>query len=346
IVLTTTPNNEACEAFSDDLSGKIAMIDRGTCQFSTKVLNAQNQGALAVIICNNVDGGIRMLGGDVADQVRIPSVSMTMQDCDILKADLQSVTAKLEYVEDQVAVETFWGANGEGSFNDGTLGGWTATSLTSDGNENWTVHRAAVRNNTAGDLSRFDVPLSYSYHQGFVAYEAELYQGDNPGGAPYPFKGGDLTSPIIDCSNCTNTGIEAFQYYGGLNRGFNSRDEIFMRGASVAYSIDGGTSWEDTIIVNTEFAANEESPAAHKLKVFIPELDGQPNVRIKFLFEMDFYIWALDDIKVIRLEDNNLALINDFYALPPALSMPASQITPFQFVTDIRNLGALAQPNT
>lgn len=42
-----------CTAISTDLTGKVALVDRGTCDFSLKVLNAQLKGAVAVVIANN-----------------------------------------------------------------------------------------------------------------------------------------------------------------------------------------------------------------------------------------------------------------------------------------------------
>ena len=37
-------------------SGKIAIIDRGTCTIAVKTKNAQNAGAIGVIIANNAAG--------------------------------------------------------------------------------------------------------------------------------------------------------------------------------------------------------------------------------------------------------------------------------------------------
>jgi len=51
----TTPAN-GCTAISTALTGKIAVIDRGVCTFSTKVRNAQAAGAVGVLIVNNVAG--------------------------------------------------------------------------------------------------------------------------------------------------------------------------------------------------------------------------------------------------------------------------------------------------
>ncbi len=58
---------------SDDLSGKIALIDRGGCSFADKVSNAQDKGAVGVIVVNNADDFIDM-GGISAS---IPSVLIT-----------------------------------------------------------------------------------------------------------------------------------------------------------------------------------------------------------------------------------------------------------------------------
>src|SRR5256712_3807336 len=41
---TTTPAN-GCTAISEDLTGKIALIDRGVCTFGTKIQDAQDRGA-------------------------------------------------------------------------------------------------------------------------------------------------------------------------------------------------------------------------------------------------------------------------------------------------------------
>ena len=62
--------------------GSIAVIERGSCQFGLKALNAENSGALAVIIYNNSNSGqpLSLGAGDVGDQVTIPVYSMTGAD--------------------------------------------------------------------------------------------------------------------------------------------------------------------------------------------------------------------------------------------------------------------------
>ncbi|HXF83008.1 MAG TPA: S8 family serine peptidase [bacterium] len=51
----TTPAN-GCTAISPALAGKIAIIDRGACSFTTKIRNAQAAGAVGVLVVNNVAG--------------------------------------------------------------------------------------------------------------------------------------------------------------------------------------------------------------------------------------------------------------------------------------------------
>ena len=63
---TDPDENDACEPITNgpDLAGKIAIIRRGTCNFTLKVLAAQNEGAIAVIMVNNVEGPPIVMGGD------------------------------------------------------------------------------------------------------------------------------------------------------------------------------------------------------------------------------------------------------------------------------------------
>lgn len=54
-------------------TGKVALISRGTCNFVVKVKNAQNAGAVAVIVFNNVAGAPFVMGGS-DPTITIPSV--------------------------------------------------------------------------------------------------------------------------------------------------------------------------------------------------------------------------------------------------------------------------------
>jgi large repetitive protein len=73
---------DGCEAAAngDALVGKIAIIDRGSCTFVQKVLNAQAAGAIAVIIANNKDGNVPAPMGGSSDSVTIPSMGISQDE--------------------------------------------------------------------------------------------------------------------------------------------------------------------------------------------------------------------------------------------------------------------------
>ncbi|MEO5722164.1 MAG: PA domain-containing protein [Chthoniobacterales bacterium] len=83
---------DGCEAFPPGFfAGKVALIDRGTCTFKTKTLNAQNASATAVIIVNNVAGTpAPSLTDDatITTPITIPTVSLTLPDGNTIKAQL------------------------------------------------------------------------------------------------------------------------------------------------------------------------------------------------------------------------------------------------------------------
>ena len=72
----------ACSALpAGSLAGQIALISRGTCTFSTKILNAQDAGALAVLIVNNAIGDPVAMGQDgTPNQPTIPAYMLSQQD--------------------------------------------------------------------------------------------------------------------------------------------------------------------------------------------------------------------------------------------------------------------------
>ena len=82
----TTGLSTACVPLTTDLTGKIALISRGVCTFSTKIRNAQNAGAVAVLVSNNVAGdGIGMASDGTPDQPTVPAYNVSLNDGAALK---------------------------------------------------------------------------------------------------------------------------------------------------------------------------------------------------------------------------------------------------------------------
>jgi hypothetical protein len=97
---TATPA-DGCDPLVGFTPGKIAVIDRGNCEFGLKAYNAENAGAGAVLIANNQGGTalISMLAGVYGDQVTIPVAAISQDDGNIIKAQLPGVSGVFRALE-------------------------------------------------------------------------------------------------------------------------------------------------------------------------------------------------------------------------------------------------------
>ena len=94
----TNPTNDACSALTNTaaMSGKIAILSRGACSFDDKVKRAQDAGAIAVIVINNVAPGTISMGGDGLGfdtetnelNITIPSAMVSLDDGNAIVAQL------------------------------------------------------------------------------------------------------------------------------------------------------------------------------------------------------------------------------------------------------------------
>jgi len=100
---------DACSAVSNagSISGNIAFIDRGTCNFIDKVKNAQNAGAIGVIIGNvstsnnpSVAPGMGAVGAPVL--ITIPTESLNFSDAQALRGQLGGAVNGSIYVDHSV----------------------------------------------------------------------------------------------------------------------------------------------------------------------------------------------------------------------------------------------------
>ncbi|HEY7724928.1 MAG TPA: M36 family metallopeptidase [Anaeromyxobacteraceae bacterium] len=129
------------------VSGKIAFVDRGSCTFEIKVGNAQDAGAVAVVVANNQPGLLTMAEDPlVARSIAIPSVIVPQAAGDAIRAALGTgtVTARITGIKpldrdgtlDNLIVAHEWGhyiqhrlvgdANGLQNNQGGSMGeGWS-----------------------------------------------------------------------------------------------------------------------------------------------------------------------------------------------------------------------------
>ncbi len=96
----TAPLNDACSAITNDVSGKIALIDRGTCNFTVKYQNAVLAGASGVLVANNLAGAPFVMGGAPTGTTTIPAMMTTLDIGAALKADLLNGAVQVRLTTD------------------------------------------------------------------------------------------------------------------------------------------------------------------------------------------------------------------------------------------------------
>lgn len=96
---------DGCSPIENNVTGKIALMDRGTCGFIVKVKNAQNAGAVAALIGDNVLSLPPAGLGGVDSTITITSVRISLPDADAIKASLPGVTVRM-LVDDSILAGT------------------------------------------------------------------------------------------------------------------------------------------------------------------------------------------------------------------------------------------------
>ena len=84
---------DACEALvnGSEVQDKIALLQRGLCDFEDKLINVENAGAVAAVVFNNQSDLIVMSG--TRDAVNIPAVMISQADGQLLLDELQNEQA-------------------------------------------------------------------------------------------------------------------------------------------------------------------------------------------------------------------------------------------------------------
>ncbi len=341
------------------VAGKIAVLDRGDCNFTDKVRNAQDAGALAVIVCNNRPesadgGGIFIMSGTDEDLVGLNTfaIMLSQESCAEFKANLPlAVDIEVTGFDLTADDKVLWGnETGQGDF-DGGLNGWSAVTLECNGvpseASTWIYEPDGVSEGGLGN----GLSSGPSFCNGAMAFNSDfLDNGGNvetdangqiisidegSGACPAP-QIGELISPIIDISGSDVAGVSV-EFFQSL-RQFQSR---FL----IEYSIDGGENYVVAAEINTEVVANAVSEAP-KQTIPLPGAAGSSKLRVKFTIFGNYYYWVVDDVKIIAREANNLRVNENFFATAPNVRVPRSQVDAIHFLADIQNIGAATQENT
>jgi hypothetical protein len=209
VVLATDASDVAGPSTTDGCStitnaaavaGNLALIDRGTCGFAVKAKNAQDAGAVGVVIANNVAGCPPPGLGGVDPTVVIPTASVTLPDANIIKAALPGVSATLGVDGSRLA-----GANAAGNpllFSTNPIQGGSSISHWETSTVPNTLMEPAVNPDLAPTIS-LDLSPGQMEDVGWTLGETTFIEGCDTGIGLIPF----LASQVEICRlNAKNHG--------------------------------------------------------------------------------------------------------------------------------------------
>jgi extracellular elastinolytic metalloproteinase len=107
-----------------EVQGNIAVIDRGSCSFVEKVVSAQQSGAIAAIVINNVPGsGPAGMGGSdtTSYSIDIPAVMIGYADGKELKAAIRAAKDNGETISGKLFLDSAVPPKRDGSFDNGVI---------------------------------------------------------------------------------------------------------------------------------------------------------------------------------------------------------------------------------
>ena len=157
------------------------------------------------------------------------------------------------------------------------LDGWTSTSIVNSGEWTWSDNGMADAGLNWGDR----VAINSNSHGGAAAYD-----GDNiisTSGSPGPYTTA-LTSEFLNFAGEETVYLKFYQYY----RNYQSSTRI-------EYAEDGA-DWQVLATINEDINKNVETGPNNYIVLDISSFVDVAPVRIRFVFEGDYYFWILDDI--------------------------------------------------
>lgn len=189
-----------CGALTGFTAGNIAVVDRGTCEFGAKGVNAEAAGAIGMIVVNNAAGNdtIAMGAGAQGGAVTIPSAMIGNDDGLIIRAELGGVVSGSLFNPDGISLDRDSDLDagviaheyGHGVSNRLTGGPGTTSCLfgNEQQGEGWSDYLALVFTHEVGDTA--------DTARGVGRYL--IFQEDNPaaGIRPFPYTRDMSVNPL------------------------------------------------------------------------------------------------------------------------------------------------------
>jgi hypothetical protein len=144
---------------------------------------------------------------------------------------------------------------------------------------------------------------------GFMVFDSDFLDnagvqgnfGNGLAAAPHVAR---LTSPVINLSQNPFVTIELQQYYRRFAGPGGSQQ---VPATYLQFSTDGGTTWGSPVTLNAGISVNSATPNGQLVQLNASSfIGGSANARVRILFDGDYYVWMIDDIKIRELVDNAL----------------------------------------
>ncbi len=154
---STASMNDACQPLIGFTPGNIALVDRGTCAFTTKVNNAATAGAVGVIVVNNQGNSVfTMSGNDPA--IEIPSVTISHGDGETIKDVLPGVGATIVLAPPTDPSLRWLSGEDDPGFGGAIRDMWNPTCFGDPGRVSDTVHYACGPGDHGGVHTNSGIP--------------------------------------------------------------------------------------------------------------------------------------------------------------------------------------------
>lgn len=146
-----------------------------------------------------------------------------------------------------------------------------------------------------------------------------------------------LVSPAIDISEWGVAGVSIT--WTQAIRQFQSTYFVSFRTWDGVWG-----DWND-FAINDEFETNADFVNNDVQRLFIAGATNGDSLQIRYVYNANYYMWGIDDIRIVETEAHNMRSQSNFYAIAPALNVPLGQERAFYGLNDIYNAGSVAQTN-
>ena len=186
---------------------------------------------------------------------------------------------------------------------------------TSDPDAKWEYRGPSTTpNNTVGSRGAYmsaQTPIaSATASNGFVVFDSDFL--DNAGIAGN-FGNGIAAAPhvaelITETINLTGYSVVDLIFTQYYRRFAGPGGSQAVPATYVDFSTDGGTTWGNTVTLNSGVAVNSSTATNDVVVIQAGSyIGGQSNVKIRFRFDGDYYFWNIDDISIVNTPPNRLA---------------------------------------